>query len=563
MDHHKHHSDTHHDHSAEHSHAEHHSTHPHAKSESPWQNPMVIAALIIAVGLIIGGGLFFLANQKGPANVVDQNKIVDGNRVVEVIEFSDFQCPVCENAFPIVQQIKQEYAGRINFTYKQFPLQQIHPLAQKAAEASECAKVQGKFEAYHDSLFQNYREWAVNAQGYPLEDVTAAVALFKKYAQTIGLNTTTFDTCLDTGASAATVEAQYQEGIQKNVGGTPTFFVNGKEITPGRVPTLAEFKQEIDNALIGAPQVPLKTINFTLIEDVKCVTCNDSVKNNIIAKLTQAEQQVGFKVNVITIPSDSAQAQEIIGKISAPYLPQLIADSTIKETPNYNQIAEIFPEKNGVVYTELDSLAGAFQTYIIKNWFEAPAIGTSPVSGDQNSSITVIEFSDFQCPFCKRAFENTTSKLLSDQYKGRVKLVYKHSPLDTTCNPNMSQQLHPFACAAANASECAKEQSKFFEFHNLLFNNWTDNQGNSPDWSRSEADANRIFNQYAADLNLNTAQFSQCVTTKKFGGLVDADILQAQQYGVNGTPNFFIDTVQIPGAFPIETFEQIFKELGK
>jgi len=79
---------------------------------------------------------------------------------VTIVEYSDFQCPFCGQAFPTVQQVLKDYGGKVLFAYKQFPLASIHPHAEKAAEASECAKDQGKFWEFHDKLFQTQQDWA-------------------------------------------------------------------------------------------------------------------------------------------------------------------------------------------------------------------------------------------------------------------------------------------------------------------------------------------------------------------------------------------------------------------
>lgn len=83
-----------------------------------------------------------------------------GSGSVTMIEYSDFQCPFCSRSFPTVQQVLKEYSGKVLFAYKHFPLSQIHPNAQKAAEAAECAKDQGKFWEFHDKLFEDQNNWA-------------------------------------------------------------------------------------------------------------------------------------------------------------------------------------------------------------------------------------------------------------------------------------------------------------------------------------------------------------------------------------------------------------------
>jgi len=83
----------------------------------------------------------------------------DKDAKVIIVEFSDFQCPFCARAHPTMQQVLKEYAGKVKLVYKHFPLISIHPMAEKAAEASECAKDQGKFWEFHDKLFENASEW--------------------------------------------------------------------------------------------------------------------------------------------------------------------------------------------------------------------------------------------------------------------------------------------------------------------------------------------------------------------------------------------------------------------
>lgn len=88
------------------------------------------------------------------------NAPIRGEGSITVIEYSDFQCPFCARSYPTMGQVLKDYAGKVKLVYKHFPLNSIHPKAQKAAEASECAKDQGKFWEFHDKLFENQTEWA-------------------------------------------------------------------------------------------------------------------------------------------------------------------------------------------------------------------------------------------------------------------------------------------------------------------------------------------------------------------------------------------------------------------
>jgi protein-disulfide isomerase len=138
----------------------------------------------------------------------------DSNAKVTLIEYSDFECPFCARFSPTVEQVLAEYDGQVRLIYRHFPLRSIHPVAQKAAEASECAADQGKFWEMHDALF------ALNTAG------SLSLPSLKSTAADLGLNTSDFDSCLDSGDKAADVEEDYQDGIAGGVSGTPGTFVD-------------------------------------------------------------------------------------------------------------------------------------------------------------------------------------------------------------------------------------------------------------------------------------------------------------------------------------------------
>lgn len=141
---------------------------------------------------------------------------------VEIIEFSDFQCPFCLSAFPTVQQVMKDYEGKIKFTYRHYPLPN-HAAARPSAEASACAAEQNKFWEFHDRLFVN--------QG------KLAAADLKQYATDLGLNMADFNACVDSHKFAKQVEEDLDAGNKAGVNGTPAFFVNGRVLS-GAQPVL-------------------------------------------------------------------------------------------------------------------------------------------------------------------------------------------------------------------------------------------------------------------------------------------------------------------------------------
>src|SRR5216683_3714135 len=158
-----------------------------------------------------------------------------------------------------------------------------------------------------------------------------------------------------------------------------------------------------------------------------------------------------------------------------------------------------------------------------------------PSRGPARAPVEIIEFSDFQCPFCLKAHP-TVAQVLST-YGDSVRFVYRHYPL-----PN-----HPNARPAAEAAACAGEQGKFWEYHDRLF----DNQS-----KLGAAD----LKQHAAALALDTAKFDACVDTHKYKSDVDADVAAGEEAGVSGTPAFFINGRQLSGAQPFEAFKHVIDE---
>jgi protein-disulfide isomerase len=161
--------------------------------------------------------------------------------------------------------------------------------------------------------------------------------------------------------------------------------------------------------------------------------------------------------------------------------------------------------------------------------------GGRPARGSKDATVEIIEFSDFQCPFCQRA--NPTVQRVLTTYGDRIRFVYRHYPL-----PN-----HPNARPAAEAAVCAQDQGKFWEYHDRLFANPT---------KLTDAD----LKQHAGAIGLDTAAFADCFDSHKHKASVDADIAAANELGVTGTPAFFINGRSLEGAQPFEAFKRVIDE---
>lgn len=226
-------------------------------------NFLTIQASVLAAAIIISGSLLYsahiltggsilgntaaLAQNGSPANAVDvkiadrDNEPIEGasNAKVTIVEFADFQCPFCKSFWTdSYAKIKANYidTGKVRLIYRHFPLP-FHVNAEISAEAAECANQQGKFWEYYNILFSKSQSDGTNLDKTSL----------KSYAATVGLNISTFNSCLDSGATKDIVAADMDEGQKNGVSGTPTFYVNGKQIV-GALP-YASFQKAIDAAL--------------------------------------------------------------------------------------------------------------------------------------------------------------------------------------------------------------------------------------------------------------------------------------------------------------------------
>jgi len=159
-------------------------------------------------------------------------------------------------------------------------------------------------------------------------------------------------------------------------------------------------------------------------------------------------------------------------------------------------------------------------------------VGKAPVRGNPKAPVTVVEFSDFQCPYCVRA--RPTVDRVRETYGDKVRWVFRHFPLD----------FHAQAEKAGEAAACAGEQGKFWEMHDLL-------------WANSAKLQVADLKAHAGTLGLDAPRFGQCLDSGRYSGLVEADLQAGQGYGVSGTPAFFVNGRPLVGAQPFDAFAQI------
>lgn len=360
---------------------------------------------------------------------------------VTIVEWSDFQCPFCSRAIPVLKQIEDTYGKDVRVVFRHQPLP-FHQNAPLAAEASLAAHEQGKFWEYHDKLFANQ-----TALDRPA---------LEKYAQELGLDVPKFKNALDGGKFKARVSQDSAAGTAAGANGTPTFFVNGRKVV-GALP-FESFKPVIETEMAKADKL------------LASGTKPEGLYDKLMAEASAAPPEPAAPPSGSAAPSPAA-------------------------VQNIN-------------------------------------LAQAPTKGPKTAPVTIVEWSDFQCPFCSRAVP--TLKAIEEQYKGKVKFAFKHQPLP----------FHSNAKGAAMAAMAANEQGKFWEYHDKLFANQT-------------ALDRASLEKYAQELGLNMTKFKSALDSNKFESIISADSEEGTKVGARGTPTFFINGRQLVGAQPVESFKTI------
>lgn len=204
-------------------------------------------AVILVAIVIIFGGIFFTTKNKANApdgsssSTAQATNHIEGSTSsgVTLVEYGDFQCPACSAYYPIIKQVEDTYKDRVTFQFVNFPLYQIHQNAMAAHRAAEAADMQGKFWDMYNTLYTNHDQWA---------DSKTPSSYFEQYATQLGLNIDQFKTDSASSKVNDIIWADINKGNAQKISSTPTFYLDGKEITSR--PTNAEdFGKLIEQAI--------------------------------------------------------------------------------------------------------------------------------------------------------------------------------------------------------------------------------------------------------------------------------------------------------------------------
>jgi protein-disulfide isomerase len=262
------------------------------------------------------------------------------------------------------------------------------------------------------------------------------------------------------------------------------------------------------------------------------------------------EKMVGEEAKKANMSLEDYINKKIVGdvKVSDAEYKKFVKEKNVPESQLTPQLKERI-----MGYLQQTKKQELLQNYIAKAtknnpvevYFQKPKMmvnveaGNGPWFGGENAKVTLIEFSDFQCPYCAQGAERVHE--LKKKYGNKIKFVFRQFPLPPT--------MHPQARQAAEASLCVNEQGmdKFWKYHDTLFKN-----------QDKLDDAN--LSKMAKDVGADQAKFDECYKAKKYSAQVQADMQYGEKVGVRSTPTFFVNGQMINGALPIESFSEIIDE---
>ncbi len=376
----------------------------------------------------------------------DEPQLGPDDALVTIIEYSDFQCPYCAKAAPVVKQVVDSYAPDVRVIFKQYPLPN-HSKAIPAGKAAYAAHKQGKFWEFHDHLFDN----------------KSSVQGIEAFAKDQGLDVEQFKKDMASKEVADWVDNDHASGGKAGASGTPYFLVNGRPFSGARPITHWEaiVEQEIEHA--KSLGVDRGKVYETLMKDAKATR--------------------GGGAGIGGAPSKRANRPG---------------------SPDPSKVYAVKPDGR-------------------------------PQAGPDDALVTIIEYSDFQCPFCEKVLP--TLNRIKETYPGDVRIVFRQRPLG----------MHPQARPAAQAALAAHRQGKFWEMHDLLFQN-------------RKLLSMAKFEELAQQLGLDMAKFKADFEDPEIAKMIREDEVVATTFGARGTPAFFINGRFLSGAQPFEAFQAVIDE---
>lgn len=265
-------------------------------------------------------------------------------------------------------------------------------------------------------------------------------------------------------------------------------------------------------------------VTVQIVTDKECEACDPSEALVWLRRVLPT-------LEAMPIESGSDTGKLLIERFQVTSLPAFIFSGNVAESHFYAQASSLFEAAGGRYFFDMGKIGLPVGKYLT-----LPKIDDTDITvGPKDASVKIIEYADFQCPYCK-VFQADVNKALKE-YEGKILFVYKHLPLS----------FHPQAQNAALAGSCANEQGKFQAYADNLF-------AKQDEWSKTAG--TQKFKDYAWRLGLNGRQFTQCLDTKKYQDKMNTDMAEAESFAISGTPGTFVNGTFLPGAVGYESLKQ-------
>ena len=497
---------------------------------------------------------------------------------VTIVEFSDFECPFCSRGANTVKKVVKAYKNKVRLAFKHFPLN-FHPFAKLAAQASMAAHQQGKFWEYHDILFANTKRLDRDSLLRYAQSLDLEMGSFTEGMESSSLRVYVEEDMRQgsklgvTGTPAFFVNGVFLNGAQP--------FSAFKELIDAELLKKGYKKADLPEEPAdeipteGAPSKGAEKPLVTVVEfsDFECPFCAKAAKTlhalhdtyKEYVRFVFKQYPLNFHKNA-HLAAQAALAAHEQGKFW-PYHDMLFENMRNLQRPDLERYAifvgldinrfkqaldtkrfaaavdadlalgsqvgvqgtpSFFIDNRPIKGASFGEIAQTLNAILLKkgvskdklpDFSSIPTQG-APAKGPADAPVTLVEFSDFECPFCAKAA--LTVNQLADTYKGKLRVVFKHYPLS----------FHKNAHLAAQAAMAAHEQGKFWEYHDKLFANMRALQ--RPDLER-----------YAGELGLDLNRFKQALDMGIYKEIVDKDMSVGDRFGVSGTPSFFVNNKRV------------------
>lgn len=267
-------------------------------------------------------------------------------------------------------------------------------------------------------------------------------------------------------------------------------------------------------------------VGLAVIGDDACEQCDPA---DVLVWMRRVLPTISTK----KIDYSGAEGQEMISKFGIKTLPAFIFEKNLEDTELYAQAKEAFLEKEGKYVLDTQLLGVPVGRYLT-----LPEVnGDDATFGPSDAQIKVVVYSDFQCPYCKVFYSGLRSVMKDEKYSDKVLFDFKE----------LSLSIHEQSNGSANASRCALEQGKFWEYADMLY-------AKQSDWGNSDSVSK--FKSYAASLGLDKGKFNACLDAKKYQDKIDANVAEAQDFGISATPTIFIGDKVETGALPADQLKK-------